>query len=570
MIRAGPAEARRAGPKDGAGSSDQAGRRSAQSHGISRRPRRHLGLAARVTTTFALGALVLSGALASITYFSVRSSLISQEKSSLAHEAIANAEAVKAQIEVAHPYIPSALASVNGARGAESILEEADEWYPSSASVGENDVPSKLRLLVSNDHLAEQVVEVAGAPVLIVGVPFRTPAEHVAYFQIFNISQLAGTLRTLLGALILAAGVTTLGGAIVGRWGARRALRPLRQTAQAALSIAGGQLDTRLESDAYSDLAVLTSAFNKMADGLQERIEREARFTSDVNHELRSPLTTVATALSVLEGRRQELPERAQKALDLLSAEVRRFRRLVDDLLEISRLDAGLGDVNREEVSLGPLVEHTVAATPHPVLIDIPPTVGERRVVVDKLRFERVMANLLENADRYAGGATRVVADADDRWARVAVEDRGPGVPPEERVRIFDRFSRGTSGRRRGAGDGTGLGLAIVAEHARLLGGRVWVETNGTRGARFVVQLPVQPVSEPESNGPAPRRTARKPVSMRSTSRQAAAADPPSARPEAREPEGREATGREATGRDPARRQPEGREATGREPAGQD
>ena len=205
----------------------------------------------------------------------------------------------------------------------------------------------------------------------------------------------------------------------------------------------------------------------------------------------------------MLEARRDELPERAAKALDLLGAEVRRFRRLVDDLLEISRLDAGLGDINSEEVSLGPLVRYAVAATRHDVMIDIPPAVAERRVLVDKLRFERVVANLLENADRYANGATRVVAEADARWARVAVEDRGPGVPVDERLRIFDRFSRGSSGRRRGAGDGTGLGLAIVSEHVRLLGGRVWVEPNGSRGARFVVELPAQGPFVLEPPGPA-------------------------------------------------------------------
>jgi signal transduction histidine kinase len=363
-----------------------------------------------------------------------------------------------------------------------------------------------LRRLVLGGRLADQLVDLSGTPEFIVGVPYNTPNGAVAYFQLFNLSEVAGTLRTLFGSLLLAAVVTTLGGAVVGRWGASRALRPLRQTARAALAIAGGDLDTRLESDAYSDLAVLTSAFNQMADRLQERIEREARFTSDVNHELRSPLTTVATALSVLEGRREELPERAAKALDLLSAEVRRFRRLVDDLLEISRLDAGLGDINTEEVVLGPLVAYSVAATRHAILIDVPPAVAGRRVIVDKVRFERVVANLVENADRYAGGATRVVAEVDGRWARVAVEDRGPGIPVEERERIFDRFSRGTSGRRRGAGEGTGLGLAIVAEHARLLGGRVWVEPNGSRGARFVIELPaLTPFGSEEPHGQAPR-----------------------------------------------------------------
>jgi signal transduction histidine kinase len=441
---------------------------------------------------------VLSGVLASITYFTVRSSVISQEEASVTHEAIVTAEALKGEVQA--PASPGAiedyglaLASLGTARGSESIAEAGGQWYPSSPGVLESFLPFGLRGLVLGGHPAEQLISLSGTPELIVGVPIRTGTGRVAYFQLFSFSEVEGTLRVLFGSLLVAALLTTVGGAAVGLYGAGRALRPLHRTAEAALSIAGGRLDTRLESDAYADLAVLTTAFNQMADRLQERIEREIRFTSDVNHELRSPLTTVAMALSVLEARRDELPDRARRALDLLSAEVRRFRRLVDDLLEISRLDAGLDDVNSVEVSFGPLVEHTVAATRHDVLVDIPAGVAARRVMVDKLRFERVVANLLENADRYAGGATRVAVEADGTWGRVAVEDRGPGIPVDEREHIFNRFSRGSSGRKRGAGEGTGLGLAIVAEHSRVLGGRVWVEQNGSRGARFVVELPMQP-----------------------------------------------------------------------------
>jgi signal transduction histidine kinase len=107
--------------------------------------------------------------------------------------------------------------------------------------------------------------------------------------------------------------------------------------------------------------------------------------------------------------------------------------------------------------------------------------------------MERVIANLVENAARYGGGATRVIVDAGHYVARVAVDDEGPGVPPEEREAIFERFFRGSAaGHRRGGGQGSGLGLSLVSEHVRLHGGRVWVEDNPAgSGARFIVEIPL-------------------------------------------------------------------------------
>jgi len=114
-------------------------------------------------------------------------------------------------------------------------------------------------------------------------------------------------------------------------------------------------------------------------------------------------------------------------------------------------------------------------------------------VAADKRRLERVIANLVENAANYGGGANRVQVERDGATLRISVEDEGPGVPPEERDAVFERFFRGSaSGRRRSGGQGSGLGLALVAEHVRLHGGRVWVEDRpGGPGARFVVELPL-------------------------------------------------------------------------------
>jgi signal transduction histidine kinase len=234
-----------------------------------------------------------------------------------------------------------------------------------------------------------------------------------------------------------------------------------------------------------------------MTQALQDRIDRDARFAADVSHELRSPLTTLSTALSVLRKRRDELDGRSQAALDLLGNEVDRFAVLVQDLLEISRLDAG-HPFDREPVGLARLVltSPSLALLPH-VAVEVDAAVATATVSGDKRRLERVLANLVQNAVRYGGGVTevRVAAapgrrgDEAVRQVRLVVDDSGPGVPVEDRDRIFERFSRGSGGDRDGT-RGVGLGLALVRDLVAAHGGEVWVEERPGGGARFVVALP--------------------------------------------------------------------------------
>ncbi len=143
--------------------------------------------------------------------------------------------------------------------------------------------------------------------------------------------------------------------------GGPAALRPLLDVGAAAEAIAGGRLDTRLTVGDDPDLDVLAVPFNHMAQALEDRIDRDARFASEVSHELRSPLMTLAASVEVLENSRDEMPERAQTALDLLSADVDRFQQLVEDLLEISRFDAGAIKLHLEEVLVAEMVIQAVS-----------------------------------------------------------------------------------------------------------------------------------------------------------------------------------------------------------------
>ena len=209
---------------------------------------------------------------------------------------------------------------------------------------------------------------------------------------------------------------------------------------------------------------------------------------------------TIAATVEVLENTRDELPERAQTALLLLAADVDRLQQLVEDLLEISRFDVGAIKLHLEEVRAAEMVIQAVRVLGGGgVPVRFEPEVGEIIVRVDKRRFGRVIANLLDNAQRYAGGATAITIERVDDKVNIAVEDRGNGVPLDERDIIFDRFSRGAEGGNRSSDSGVGLGLALVDEHVRLHGGRVWVDDrrDGEIGARFVVELPIlEPVTD--------------------------------------------------------------------------
>jgi signal transduction histidine kinase len=498
---------------------------------------RRLGIGARITAIFGLGAFLLSFSMGGLSYFTARHFLLAERESAAQHQAFANANVIRSTIESGNTQYADTLASLDAGSDSHSLLIHQSKPYSSSLSLSASSIPSRLRAEVLSGTAATQtyLFGTKSQPQIVVGVPI--PSVHAAYFEVFTLSDLDHTLRVLGLTLIGTGLVTTLLGTALGRFASDRSLRPLAGVSRAAVAIAGGQLDTRLASEAADpDLEGLTGSFNAMVDQLQVRIEREARFNSDVSHELRSPLTTLAATLEVLEADRDNLPPRAQRALQLLGDDLRRFQRMVGDLLEMSRVDAGSLDVFLEEVNVSELVERAVDAgmrsltagassataaglgegAPDAIVdgtnvikpaVVMAPEVRLLHVGVDKRRFERVMANLLENAANYGGGATVITVDSvplvptpsSPGDVEIGVEDAGPGINPVERAKVFERFYRGSASGRRGTGTGSGLGLALVAEHVRLMNGRAWVESSPSGGARFVVALPVLP-GDPEGD----------------------------------------------------------------------
>lgn len=465
-----------------------------------------------MTAVFGLGALLVSVTVGMATYLSTRHFLVGERETAAMQQAYLNARTVRSDLPLKKTVtVESILSTADaGTAGSYSVVKVGKFWYGRVLSVGRTALPASLRHRVLTGAAATQTFSLSGTPYIGVGVP--VPSVDAYYYELFNVKDLTQTLRLLAFVLFGAGLVTTALGAAVGRWASGRSLRPLTGVSRAAVAIASGRLDTRLPGPTDDrDLAGLTTSFNRMVDELQERIEREERFTSDVSHELRSPLTTLSASLEVLESHAEELGTSGRAALVLLAADLRRFQRMVGDLLEISRTDTGSADVVLEEVDPGELVRRSVAASARSVAAPAPevvvaPEVADLQMSVDKRRFERIMGNLLENAALYGGGASLVevqaAGEAGSPSVRVTVDDDGPGIAPAERERVFERFYRGLASGRRGSGTGSGLGLSLVAEHVRLLGGSVRADEAPGGGARFVLELPAHPAADDDGTEP--------------------------------------------------------------------
>lgn len=446
-------------------------------------------LRTRVTLLFVLVGLLTSLTLSVVSFLVARSYLLDRRDDSVERQAFTNAEFVRSQLSNRRSEAFELINSVRTEQGGFAVLHLDREglFYSQDLRFTQNAFPEQLIEETLAGTTSYQRFTLGDESYIGLGVSI--PAADAHYFEAFPIDDDQRALTIISSALVVS---TVIIGAVAGIAGwavSRRLMRPLQRVTEAAGDIAGGGLDTRLDSEPDPDLALLVTSFNDMADAVQSRIQREARFASDVSHELRSPVTALAAAVEVLDARRADLNDRTQQALDVVVSQVRRFDQMVLDLLELSRMEVGVADVHREEIDLVEFVRRVAARYDmNEILVTVEP--GSSSVAnIDKRRFERIIANLLENAHLHGGGATRVTIEKirPDR-TRLAVEDAGPGVAPSERARIFERFARGSAGRTRVGG--TGLGLALVAEHARAHGGTVWVEDVPGGGARFVVEIP--------------------------------------------------------------------------------
>ena len=280
-------------------------------------------------------------------------------------------------------------------------------------------------------------------------------------------------------------------------------------------------------------LAVLASAVfgNLVArariHALAESQARERQFTSDVAHELRTPLAAMVSAAGMLGEELDALPPSARPAAALLVKDVSRLSELVQELLELARLDAGQEGLHLERLRLAEAlsaVSRTWSGEDQPIVLDV---AADIEVMADRARFRRVVSNLVSNAVRHGGGEVTIRARRVGAEAAIEVADRGPGIRPESLERIFDRFHKEDTAR---SAAGSGLGLAIALEHARAQGGTLRAANRAGGGACFTFTLPLAGRSERRDDGEGDGgRGAAASAARRPSDRAATGATPPPA-----------------------------------------
>jgi len=334
-------------------------------------------------------------------------------------------------------------------------------------------------------------------------VPLRSGPGDMLYAVREEPNALVASTRFLLEfwlQLLVAGAAAAAIALVVARWLARGMTQPLRDMAKAARRMETGDYDQRVLTSSRDEVGQLAVAFNRMSGELSnlERLRRD--LVANVSHELKTPISALRAHLENLQ---DGVEEADPETLQVMLAQSERLARLVEQLLELSRLESGDVPLRRERVPLRPLVSQVLSeievtrpgrevALEEHVPDDLPP------VFADPERVHQVLFNLLDNALRFtpAGGRVTVSASPHDGSVDVAVTDTGPGISPEHLPRLFERFYRIDTSRSRNEG-GTGIGLAIARSVVEAHGGRIWAESEPGRGAVFTFELPVAP--EPET-----------------------------------------------------------------------
>jgi signal transduction histidine kinase len=344
--------------------------------------------------------------------------------------------------------------------------------------------PSWFRDSQGRAWLYELVPLSRGRTLLLTVLRPRTPLINILREEFFRPFAWAG-LAALGLALLLAL------------WISRWVAAPLQRLAEGTRAVAGGDYQT-VPIEGPGEVQELGRMFNEMVDRVRLSRQSQRDFVANVSHELKTPLTSIqGFAQAILDGT-ADTPESTKQAADVIYTEAARMHRLTRDLLDLASLEAGTAEIKKETVDLANLlreVSETLAPLAERTRVSVELELPARlEITGDCDRLAQVFTNLLENGIKFSPGGSqvRLWAKARTDWAEVGVDDAGPGIPEEDRARVFERFYQVDKSRKGGDRRGTGLGLAIAREIVNAHAGEIRIADTSPHGSLFVVKLPVQ------------------------------------------------------------------------------
>ena len=340
-------------------------------------------------------------------------------------------------------------------------------------------------------------------PGLAFGQKVNIPnAGQYEMYLVFSLANQEATLNLIQRLLILTGSALVLLIALIVWLVVRQVVKPVSEAAHIATQFTAGDFTQRMKVVTGDEIATLGQAFNAMAESLEKQIARlenlsrvQQRFVSDVSHELRTPLTTLRMASEVIFASRENFDPVVARSTELLVAQLDRFERLLEDLLEVSRFDAEVAVIEAVDFDLVALVKQCIqdlglVAKERSTELRIYSIADHISVKADIRRVERILRNLFSNAiDHAEEKPITVTLIASESDVAVGVRDHGVGLDENSLHRVFDRFWRADPSRARIRG-GTGLGLSIALEDARLHNGELEAWGRPGKGAHFVLTIP--------------------------------------------------------------------------------
>ncbi|HET6859758.1 MAG TPA: HAMP domain-containing sensor histidine kinase [Streptomyces sp.] len=314
-------------------------------------------------------------------------------------------------------------------------------------------------------------------------------------YMLTSLEQEREDLNSLAWSLAIATGLALLGSALLAQAAATTVLKPVQRLGDAARRLGEGKLETRLRVSGTDELADLSRTFNRTAESLEKKVadmsareESSRRFVADMSHELRTPLTAITAVAEILEDEADSFDPMIAPAVHLVVSETRRLNDLVENLMEVTRFDAGTAKLVLDDVDVADQVTACIDARAWLDAVDLD---AERGIIalLDPRRLDVILANLIGNALKHGGSPVRVSVRVVDHELTIEVQDHGPGIPEDVLPHVFDRFYKASASRPRS--EGSGLGLSIAMENAHIHGGDITAANSAEGGAVFVLRLPL-------------------------------------------------------------------------------